>query len=157
MIETILTALGSSSVTALILAFLGKTWIQSRVKSSIAAEYKKQFELFSRELDRKEKIELVAEIMAEYLNTPEGDPMSREQRNKLNQLSFKCSLWLPKDIAIQLSKRIQNKEDAISPYQIIVEAREALLESSNSGEITHEHVTIWHFVKENPEEIKNKE
>ncbi len=148
MLESILTVITSSGITALILAFLGKTWVQARVKSSIENEYKKQLELFSREQDRKEKVELVAEILAEYLNTPKGHSMTRDQRNLLNQLSFKSSLWLPSRLAKELSKRIQNTDDALSTSEIIIDARKVLLDSKEDSDIGVEHITIWGFEKE---------
>lgn len=149
MIETIVTVISTSGLSIIILHFLLKPWINSRIKSSIEHEYKKQFELFSRDLDKKEKVELVAEIMAEYLRTPKDETMNREQRNKLNTLSFKASLWLPGEIAIELSKRLQNLDDAKSPFEIILMARESLI---NDKSITLEHITYWSVEKEKQSE-----
>lgn len=145
MLEIILTSVTTSVVATAIIVFLGKTWIQSRITSSIEHEYKKQFELFTRELDRKEKIELVAELIGEYMKTPVGEIMAREQRLLLNKLSFKATLWLPADLAIELSKRLQNQPDAKSPFELVLMARKALL---NDESLKPEHVTIWSLEKE---------
>lgn len=143
--ETIMTAFFSSVAATAIIVFLGKTWIQNRIKASIEHEYKKQFELFTRELDRKEKIELVAELIGEYMKTPVSEIMQREQRLLLNKLSFKATLWLPADLAIELSKRLQNQPDAKSPFDLVLMARKALL---NDQSLKPEHVTIWSLEKE---------
>ena len=145
MLETILTSVTASATATVIIGFLGKTWIQSRIKASIEHEYKKQFALFTRELDRKEKIELVAELIGEYMKTPLGEVMEREQRLLLNKLSFKATLWLPSDLAIELSKRLQNLPDAKSPFELVLMARKALL---NDESLKPEHVTIWSLEKE---------
>lgn len=142
MLEIIITAILSSGVASMILVFLAKTWIEARIKSSIEHEYRQQFELFSRELDRKEKIELVAELIAEYLQTPKGEKMERKQHLILNKLSCKASLWLPTDLAIELSKRLQNLPDAKSPFDLILLARKELLNES-ATKITGDHVTLW--------------
>jgi hypothetical protein len=127
------------------MAFLGKTWFQAKVKASIQHEYKKQFELFSRKLDQKDKVELVAELLAEYLKTPQGETMEREQRIILNKLSFQASLWLPSALAIELAKRLQNRKDAKSPFELVLMARKELI---NDSSIEVEHVTWWNFEKE---------
>ncbi len=72
MLQHVVVAILSSTFTVVIIAFLGRTWIEARLKSSIEHEYKKQFELFQRQLDRKQKIELVAELIAEYLKIPQA-------------------------------------------------------------------------------------
>lgn len=145
MVETIVTAVLSSVVATSVIAFLGKTWLEARVKASIEHEYKKQFELFERELDRKEKVELVAELLAEYMRIPQGEDMPRDQRSLLNKLSFKTTLWLPPELAIELSKRLQNQPDAKSPFDLVLMARRVLIGDSALGP---QYVTYWDAVLE---------
>ncbi len=140
MLQHVVAAILSSTFTVVIIAFLGRTWIEARLKSSIEHEYKKQFELFQRQLDRKQKIELVAELIAEYLKIPQGEKVPREQRHVLNKLSFQATLWLPSELAIQLSARLQNLPNAKSPFELILLARQLLTDDSSLG---HEHVTFW--------------
>jgi hypothetical protein len=140
MFQIIITAVISSGITSVILGFLVKTWVEARIKASVEHEYKKQFELFSRGLDRKEKIELVAELIAEYLKIPKGEKMPREQRILLNKLSFKATLWLPPDLAVELSKRLQNKPDAKAPFELILMARKELI---GDASLELNHVTFW--------------
>jgi hypothetical protein len=140
MVEEILTAVLSSVATTAILVFLGKTWLETRLKSSIEHEYKKQFELFARELDRKEKVELVADLMAEYLKVPAGETVTREQRFLLTKLSFKSSLWLPAELSIELSKRLQNSPTAKTHAEILLMARKSLIGDES---LRAEHITHW--------------
>ena len=140
MFEVILTAILSSGVTTGLVAVLAKSWFEARVKASIEHEYKKQFELFQRQLNQQQKVELVAELLGELLATPYGEVVTREQRTKLNKLSFQASLWLPSELAIEISKRLQNQRDAKSPFELILIARRLLIADSSIGV---EHVTIW--------------
>lgn len=145
MLETILTAVVSSSFAAGVIGLLARPWIETRVKSAIEHEYKQQFELFSRDLDRKDKIELVAHLLAEYTKTPQGEPLEREQRLLLNKLSFVSTIWLPAQLAIEVSKRLQNAKDAKTPYELMLLARKELLGDES---LTVEHVTMWEPILE---------
>jgi hypothetical protein len=138
MLETIVTAVISSAITISLLAYFGRTWLEARLRGSIEHEYKKQFELFSRALDRKEKVELVAELMSEYMKTPHGELLSRDQRILLTTLSFKANLWLPPELAIELAKRLQNRPDAKTPFEVLLLARKHLIgdESISTDDIT---------------------
>ena len=93
MYEIIFSAITASVIANGVIIYCLKSWFTARIKSSIEAEYKIQHELFSRELDKKEKVELVSEVLAEFLRTQEGEGMTKEERTNLNKLSFKCSLW----------------------------------------------------------------
>lgn len=145
MFEIISSSILSSICMAAIISFLGRTWIQTRIRASVENEYKKQFELFQRELDQKQKVELVAELMAEFIKTPYGEAIPRDQRTLLNKLSFQASLWLPAELAIELGKRLQNKPDAKSPFDLILIARRLLIDDSS---ITVGDVTWWDLQKE---------
>jgi hypothetical protein len=90
-------------------------------------------------------VELVAELLAEYLKTPQGETMEREQRITLNKLSFQASLWLPSALAIELAKRLQNRKDAKSPFELVLMARKELI---NDSSLDVGHVTWWNFEKE---------
>ncbi len=138
--EAIVAALLSSAITITVVGLLGKSWLEARLKASIDHEYKKQFEIFTRELNRKEKVELVAELVAEYMKTPYGEKLDREQRLLLNKLSFKANLWLPGELAKELGKRLQNKKDAKSPFELILVARKLLIGEEG---ITQDDITWW--------------
>jgi hypothetical protein len=140
MVETVIASIVASTISFAIVAFLARTWIEARLKSSIEHEYKKQFELFQRQLDRQQKVELVAELLAEFIKIPAGEVVPREQRHLLNRLSFQSTLWLPPELAVQLSKRLQNHPDAKSAFELILLARHLLTDDAS---LKLEHVTFW--------------
>ncbi len=146
MIEVVISAFLASGLTATIVGLLAKAWLDARLKASIEHEYKKQFELYQRQLDQHQKVELVADLLGELLATPYGETVTREQRTKLNKLSFQASLWLPGELAIELSKRLQNQPDAKSPFEIMLIARRLLIGDTSIGV---QHVTIWGSDREN--------
>ena len=63
MVETVISSIVASAVTTTILAYLAKSWFETRLRASVEHEYKKQFELFQRELNQRQKVELVAELL----------------------------------------------------------------------------------------------
>jgi len=140
MLEVILVTLGSGGISAFIVVFLARTWVETRIKASIEHEYQKQFAIFQLELERKQKVELVADLIAEYIKVPQGEVLPREQRHVLNKLSFQATLWLPRELAVDLSKRLQNKPDAKSPFEIILLARKLLTDDAS---LAPEHITYW--------------
>lgn len=145
MLESVLSSVLAAITTVAVLTFLGKSWIEARLKASIEQEYKKQFEFFKRELDQKQRVELVADLLAEYMKTPYGEPVTREQRTMLNKLSLQASLWLPSELAIELSKRLQNQPDAKTTSDLILIARRELTGDTST---TVEHVTLWDMQRE---------
>jgi hypothetical protein len=122
------------------LSLFWQRFCEARIRASIEHEYQKQFALFQRELDQKLKVELVADLLAEYMRTPQGDTMTREQRTQLNKLSFQASLWLPAELAMELSRRLQNQPEAKSPFELVLVARRLLIDDTSLGP---EHVTFW--------------
>lgn len=144
MIEAFLAALAGTTIAAAIVIFLAKSWIETRLKESIKHEYDQKLARFRQELEEKQlekqKIELVSELIAEWMANPPGEIFSKEYRTRLNRLSFQASLWLPADLAIELSKRLQNKPDAKTSWELVLFAR-SLLTGDQSLDI--KHVTFW--------------
>jgi hypothetical protein len=76
---------------------------------------------------RRERAQLVAELFAEWKSTPvDGDPMHAEQRKRINQLSFEATLWLPEEIAIELSKVLQHDPTALNQLELLLRVRKLL-------------------------------
>ena len=146
MIETFLAALVGTSIGGAAVVFLTKTWIETRLKESIKHEYDQRLEEFKQTLEarrlEKQKIELVSELIAEWMANPSGEIFSKDYRTRLNRLSFQASLWLPSALAIELSKRLQNKPDAKTSWELVLFARRLLMGDSSLGV---EHVTFWGF------------
>ena len=140
MIDTIIAAIISGGVAGSLVIFIAKSWLEARLKASIEHEYQKQLAMFERDLDRGEKIDLVADLLAEWLRIPKCEPIPRDQRTLLNKLSFRASLWLPADLAIELSKPLQNASDAKSPFDLLLLARKSLIRDSS---LETKHLTFW--------------
>ncbi len=140
MTEAIISAVSASVLVNAGILWLLKGWVSARLKASIDAEYEQQHELFVRNLDRKEKVEIISDLFAVWIKVPPGEPMSREHRTKLNQLSFKCSLWLPPALSKEVSKSLQGKEGRKTIFQLLLLARKELIDDE---EIGPEHVTFW--------------
>lgn len=145
MVKDFLTVFFGAASALSLVAFLGRSWIEARVKTSIDHQYKKQFEIYQRSLNRKEKVALVAQLLAEYMKTPYGETIERDQRTLLNRLSLEACLWLPSELAKEISKRLQNTADAKTPFELIVLARHYLYEDDSLGV---EAVTIWGWDRE---------
>ncbi len=151
MIETFFAAVAGTSIAGAIVAFLAKAWIETRLKESIRHEYDQKLEEFKHDLQarhlEKQKVELVSELIAEWMANPAGEIFSKEYRTRLNRLSFQASVWLPSELAIELSKRLQNKPDAKTSWELILFARRLLTGDSSLGV---EHVTFWGLEFEKP-------
>jgi hypothetical protein len=135
-----LVALLGGATAGGVIVFLLKAWIEARVKSSIEHEYSQKLEVFRRELDQKQKVELMSELLAEWIAIPRGEPIPREKRTLLNRLSFQAALWLPPELAIELSKTIQLQPNAKSIFEIILLGRKVL---TGDESLTPAHVTFW--------------
>jgi hypothetical protein len=132
-VPTWLQSLLAGGLGATITAFLFKTWIEARLVASITHEYNQLLERFK-------KVELVAELFAEWVAVPHGEPVPKEHRTRMNQLSFAASIWLPSAIVIEMSKTLQLKPDAKSPFEVLLLARKELLGDQS---LMAEHITWW--------------
>ncbi len=63
--EEFIKIFATSTVGGIVAIFLLRTWLSARITNSIKSEYDRQLEVYKRELDRKQKIELVSELLAE--------------------------------------------------------------------------------------------
>ena len=155
-IETFFAAIAGTSLAGAIVVYLAKTWLETRLKESIKHEYDQKLEEFKQKLEasrlEKQKIELVSELIAVWMAYPQGEVFTKEHRTRLNQLSFQASLWLPGALAIELSKRLQNKPDAKSSWELILFARNLL---TGDTSLSVGHVTFWAFdsEKRNPPSV----
>lgn len=110
-----------------IVIYFSKQWIENKFKY----EFDKSLALFNNDLLIKQRSELIAELVAEWI-TPNSDT------KKLNQLSFQAFLWLPKDIALDLSNTLSHQPEAKNIKDIISEVRVHLIgeqERIDSNEI----------------------
>lgn len=144
---TIAAAVTGTSVAAALLTWLFGKWIGARIDSSIKYEYDQLKLEREGELRRRERAQLVAELLAEWMATsPDGD-MSAEQRKAINKLSFEATLWLPEEIAAQLSKVLQHDPTAPNQFELLLRVRTLL---SGPHKLTIKDVTQWARDRELP-------
>jgi hypothetical protein len=79
------------------------------------------------------KAELIAELLSLWISYP-------EDLTKLNQLSYQAFLWLPDDIALDLSNLLARADDAKSVPAIVAEVRKHLLGDTS---VSAEHVITF--------------
>ncbi len=96
--------------------FIGKQWIENKFK----LEFNKSLALFNNDLLIKQKSELIAELIAEWLS-------NSVDNKKLHELTFQAFLWLPKDIALDLSNTLSHAADAKGAKEILADVRVLLL------------------------------
>jgi hypothetical protein len=103
-----------------VLAFLTKTWIEKRIEFSIQHEYDRKLSKFENDLEVRLRAELVADLMAEWIKKD-------LDCHRLNQLSFQAFLWLPPQLARDLSNTLAHKSGADDLRSILQKVRKHLL------------------------------
>ena len=120
-LETILySILTSATITSIFIA-----WFKFRLQYSIKNEYDKNLEKFKSELEAKKKAELIAELLSEWLTFP------KEQKH-LNKLTFEAFLWLPDNIAKDLSNLLAHAEDSPNMRDVLLSVRKHLLNKEST-------------------------
>jgi hypothetical protein len=124
-------AFGSLSTTLFVaaLSMLLKTWVGKRIESSIQHEYDKRLSSFEHNREVRLRAELVADLMAEWINAADTPNYYR-----LNQLSFQAFLWLPSSLARELSNTLAHKPKADDVREIILKVRRHLLDQTDDLE-----------------------
>jgi hypothetical protein len=135
--EIISFLIGSITTTALlaIAAFLSKTWIEKRIEFSIQHDYDKKLSNYETEKEIRLRAELIAELMSEWINTDKADVV------KLNELTFKAFLWLPAELATDLSNTLSHKPGADDLRTIICKVRKHLL--GNDDKLKNHEVIVF--------------
>ncbi|WP_320819405.1 hypothetical protein [Thalassolituus sp.] len=101
-----------------IVAFLLRTWIVERLKGSIKHEYDVKLLEVERQKEVRIKAEIVSELLAHWI---------RKNGNldyyELNRLSFQAFLWLPQELAQELSDSLAHKPGAKDVRQVLKSVR----------------------------------
>ncbi len=114
-------------------------WFKFRLQYSIKHEYDKNIEKYKNEFEARKKAELIAELLSEWLAFPES-------QIKLNKLTFEAFLWLPDEIAKDLSDLLAHKKNAPEVRDILLKIRKYLLNNKTNLEpkeiiiFTQEHI-----------------
>lgn len=107
-----------------LMLFIGRTWLKSTVENAVKHEYDVMLETIKtanataleqqkRQHEIKMKSVLIAELLSEWVTIP-------QDRKRLRQLTNEAFLWLPPDLATELSKVLAHKEDALD-YRLFMD------------------------------------
>lgn len=121
--------LGSiSTVTLLgVVAYLSRTWIAERLKASIKHEYDLKMIEFEREREVRLKGEVVAELLAQWIKKN-----GTLNYYELNRLAFQAFVWLPKELAEQLSNSLAHKPGS-DDLRVLIKKIRTYLQGSDDG------------------------
>ncbi|MEG2266670.1 MAG: hypothetical protein RSA84_11010 [Acinetobacter sp.] len=118
------------------LFFIGKNWLKSAVQYSVKHHYDEMLESIKNENTKaneeqkrqheiRMKSALIAELMAEWVSHP-------QDMKNLRKLTNEAFLWLPADLATELSKVLSKKQDAIDYRDFFSRVRKHLLGRDDS-------------------------
>ncbi len=111
---------GSVSTVALlgIVAFLARTWIAERLKASIKHEYDVKMLEVEHQREIRIKGEVVAELLAQWIRKS-----GTLDYYELNRMTFQAFIWLPPELAKDLSNTLSHKSEAIDLRALIKRVR----------------------------------
>jgi len=132
-LEIIASSILISLCSVVVLGYLGRIWIENRLKSAIEHEYSVKLEKFKSEQLRKEKAAVVAEFLAEWTHLENGNT------KRLNQLLWELSLYLPSNLVSDIKSMVTSRDGKTAP-EILVKIRNHLLNDTDPiqiSDITH--------------------
>jgi len=118
--QQFLTNIFTTTVLVAGIFFMIKKWIEHRIAQSIKHEYDKKLEQLKNEISARNRAVLVAELISEWIDCP-------KERVKLNRLTFEAFLWLPENVARELSKALAHDPSAKDIRAILLMVRHHLL------------------------------
>lgn len=127
--ENIVVALMSSISTVSVIAIVGyllRTWIATRLRWSVKHEYDMKMLEVENQKEIRLKGEVVAELLAEWIRKN-----GNLDYHQLNKLTFQAFLWLPKELAEDLSNCLARKQGAKDVRKILIDIRTHLHGSSD--------------------------
>ncbi|MCB4762034.1 MAG: hypothetical protein LGB78_04385 [Sulfurovum sp.] len=106
-----------------VIMFLSKKWFIKKLQH----EYDKKLSAIQHDREVSLKAELIADLLSEWISKD-------VDYQRLNDLSFKAFLWLPAEIANDLSASLSHREDAPDVRVLIDKVRKHLLGSADKFE-----------------------
>ena len=127
----------STTILLAVLAFLAKSWLLARLKTSLQKEHSK----FLLELQWESKAREQAEKVAEYLALARqlNEESSAEDYVKANQLSWELAMWLPEDIYNETVQAIANPNKDRNELSAVIAVRSILLKEK-AGNLNQDSV-----------------
>jgi len=112
--------LGSISTVAIlgVIAYVLRSWLIERLKASIKHEYDLKMLELERQKEIRLKGEVVSDLLAQWIRKN-----GRLDYFELNKLSFQAFLWLPKELAEELSNSLSHKLGAQDLRTLIKKVR----------------------------------
>lgn len=97
---------GSVSTVAILgfIVYICRAWLIERLKASIKHEYDLKMLEVESQREIRLKGEIVAELLAEWIRKN-----GKLDYHQLNKLSFQAFVWLPKDLAEELSNSLSHQ------------------------------------------------
>lgn len=129
-LEQFLIATISSVSTISILAIIGyifREWFKTRLKASIKHEYDLKILEVQHQKEIRIKGEIVSELLAQWIRKDETIDY-----HELNKLSFQAFIWLPKEIAEELSKSLAHEPGAQN-LRVIIKKVRTYLQGTDDG------------------------
>ncbi|HCP24908.1 MAG TPA: hypothetical protein DIT85_00230 [Pantoea ananatis] len=126
-------------VVLFLFVIFSKSFVKGWVEGSIKEHFDKATEKRSYEQLTRLKAELVAELLAEWLT-------AGADRKKLRELNNKAFLWLPKDIALQLSELLTPPSN-ISVEKVLSEVRAHLLNEKENDKFDPDEIVSFPLTK----------
>jgi len=111
----------SSASTIGIIGFVSyifRSWIIERLKASIKHEYDLKMLKLETQREVRLKGEIVAELLAEWIKKN-----GTHDYHQLNKLSFQAYIWLPKELAEDLSNCLAHKGNSKDVRSLLKEIR----------------------------------
>lgn len=139
----------ASAAAMTLVVFLSQTWFAARIRESIKHEYDRNFETYRRSLNRTEKAEKIAQLLARWIKygkTPESVLDAKQlldYKEELNRLSLELALWVEdEDLLLQVMNTLSHGHNASSIRDIIIRTRKLLL-GVGPRQLHASDIVIW--------------
>jgi hypothetical protein len=137
-IPFVIAALSSISTVAILsfIVFVSRTWLIERLKASINHEYDLKILEIEAQKEIRLKGEIVAELLAEWIRTDH-----KLDYHQLNKLSFQAYIWLPKQLAEDLSNSLAHVKGSKDVQSLLKEIR-VYLQGEDDG-LASKHAIVF--------------
>ncbi|WP_145563004.1 hypothetical protein [Yersinia canariae] len=132
-------------IVLFLLVIFCKSFVKGWVEGSISKHYQEAAEKRSHEQQVRLKAELVAELMAEWVS-------AGADRKKLRELTNKAFLWLPKDIAKELSE-LMGDSSTLRVVDVLVKVRDHLQDNPEDKNFDPDEV-IYFPLTEHEQQVR---
>lgn len=126
LIATISSLVSTISILAII-GYIFREWFKTRLKASIKHEYDLKILEVQRQKEIRLKGEIVSELLAQWIRKN-----GKIDYHELNKLSFQAFIWLPKEIAEELSISLEKKPGA-QDLRVLIKNIRTYLQGTDDG------------------------